>query len=572
MQKEEEAVETMNGARILCASLVREGVETIFGLPGGVTIPLYDVLPEFPIRHVLVRHEQNAAHAADGYARARNTVGVCLATSGPGATNLVTGLASAYMDSVPVVAITGQVSTAVIGTDAFQETDTTGITQPITKHNYLVRDVADLAHTIKEAFHIARSGRPGPVLVDIPKDVLQNLTTFNYPETVDLPGYKPTFGGNVRQIKEAAALLAAAKKPLIVAGHGVVASGAYDELRQFVETTHIPLVNTLLGIGALPQSHPLNYGFLGMHGWVHANKAVDECDVLVGLGMRFDDRVTGKLSHFAPNAKVIHIDIDPAEIGKNVPADVPIVGDARQVLAELNKHVQPAEHQDWIARIESWRTGEGVSESYYLSRPSISPAHPVEEIYKQSPAPLIVTTDVGQHQMWAAQFYNRDERNGWISSGGLGAMGFGLPSAMGAKMACPDAAVWTVCGDGGFQMSIPELSTLVQEGIKVKICILNNGHLGMVRQWQDFFYNKNYVATPIYSPDYVKLGEAYGIKAWTIKQPGDVADAIAAALAHDGPALIDFHVTQEENVFPMIPSGMTVNDMIESEEGRLVQV
>ncbi|MDQ2829962.1 MAG: biosynthetic-type acetolactate synthase large subunit [Chloroflexota bacterium] len=562
----------MNGARILCASLVREGVETIFGLPGGVTIPLYDVLPEFPIRHVLVRHEQNAAHAADGYARARNTVGVCLATSGPGATNLVTGLASAYMDSVPVVAITGQVSTAVIGTDAFQETDTTGITQPITKHNYLVRDVADLAHTIKEAFHIARSGRPGPVLVDIPKDVLQNLTTFNYPETVDLPGYKPTFGGNVRQIKEAAALLAAAKKPLIVAGHGVVASGAYDELRQFVETTHIPLVNTLLGIGALPQSHPLNYGFLGMHGWVHANKAVDECDVLVGLGMRFDDRVTGKLSHFAPNAKVIHIDIDPAEIGKNVPADVPIVGDARQVLAELNKHVQPAEHQDWIARIESWRTGEGVSESYYLSRPSISPAHPVEEIYKQSPAPLIVTTDVGQHQMWAAQFYNRDERNGWISSGGLGAMGFGLPSAMGAKMACPDAAVWTVCGDGGFQMSIPELSTLVQEGIKVKICILNNGHLGMVRQWQDFFYNKNYVATPIYSPDYVKLGEAYGIKAWTIKQPGDVADAIAAALAHDGPALIDFHVTQEENVFPMIPSGMTVNDMIESEEGRLVQV
>jgi len=572
MQKEEEAVETMNGARILCASLVREGVETIFGLPGGVTIPLYDVLPEFPIRHVLVRHEQNAAHAADGYARARNTVGVCLATSGPGATNLVTGLASAYMDSVPVVAITGQVSTAVIGTDAFQETDTTGITQPITKHNYLVRDVADLARTIKEAFHIARSGRPGPVLVDVPKDVLQNFAPFVYPETVDLPGYKPTFGGNVRQIKEAAALLAAAKKPLIVAGHGVVASGAYDELRQFVETTHIPLVNTLLGIGALPQSHPLNYGFLGMHGWVHANKAVDECDVLVGLGMRFDDRVTGKLSHFAPNAKVIHIDIDPAEIGKNVPADVPIVGDARQVLAELNKHVQPAEHQDWIARIESWRTGEGVSESYYLSRPSISPAHPVEEIYKQSPAPLIVTTDVGQHQMWAAQFYNRDERNGWISSGGLGAMGFGLPSAMGAKMACPDAAVWTVCGDGGFQMSIPELSTLVQEGIKVKICILNNGHLGMVRQWQDFFYNKNYVATPIYSPDYVKLGEAYGIKAWTIKQPGDVAGAIAAALAHDGPTLIDFHVTQEENVFPMIPSGMTVNDMIESEEGRLVQV
>jgi acetolactate synthase-1/2/3 large subunit len=564
--------ETMNGARILCACLLREGVETIFGLPGGVTIPLYDVLPEFPIRHVLVRHEQNAAHAADGYARARNTVGVCLATSGPGATNLVTGLASAYMDSVPVVAITGQVSTAVIGTDAFQETDTTGITLPITKHNYLVRDVADLARTIKEAFHIARSGRPGPVLVDIPKDVLQNATTFFYPEAVDLPSFKPTYSGNARQIKEAAALLATARKPLAVVGHGAVIAEAYDELRAFVETAHVPVLNTLLGMGALPQSHPLNYGFLGMHGWVHANKAVDECDALIAIGMRFDDRVTGKLSHFAPNAKVIHIDIDPAEVGKNVHADVPIVGDARAVLAELNKHVRPAEHRDWIARIEGWRTGEGVGEAYYLSRETISPAHPVEEIYKRSPAPLVVTTDVGQHQMWAAQFYNRDERNGWISSGGLGAMGFGLPSAMGAKMARPEATVWAVCGDGGFQMSIPELSTLVQEGIPVKICILNNGHLGMVRQWQDFFYKKNYVATPIFSPDYVKLCSAYGIPAWTVTDPHDVAGAIAAALEHDGPALLDIHVTQEENVFPMIPSGMTVNDMIESEEGRLAPV
>jgi len=564
--------ETMNGARILCACLVREGVDTIFGLPGGVTIPLYDVFPEFPIRHVLVRHEQNAAHAADGYARARNTVGVCLATSGPGATNLVTGLASAYMDSVPVVALTGQVGTTVIGTDAFQETDTTGITLPITKHNYLVRDVADLARTVKEAFHIARSGRPGPVLIDIPKDVFQNVTTFSYPETIELPSYRPTAGGNVRQIKEAAALLGTARKPLVVVGHGAVVAEAYDELRTFVETAHLPVLNTLLGMGALPQSHPLNYGFLGMHGWVHANKAVDECDVLVGVGMRFDDRVTGKLSHFAPNAKIIHIDIDPAEVGKNVPTTVPIVGDARLVLAELNKHMRPAEHQDWIARIESWRTGEGVSESYYLSRPTISPAHPVEEIYKLSATPLIVTTDVGQHQMWAAQFYNRDERNGWISSGGLGAMGFGLPSAMGAKMARPEATVWAICGDGGFQMSIPELSTLVQEGIAVKICILNNGHLGMVRQWQDFFYKKNYVATPIFSPDYDKLCAAYGIPAWTIREPKDVAGAVAAALEHDGPALIDFHVPHEENVFPMIPAGQTINEMIESEEGRMTSV
>ena len=561
----------MIGARILCECLVREGVTTIFGLPGGVTIPLYDVLPEFPIRHVLVRHEQNAAHAADGYARAGQTVGVCLATSGPGATNLVTGLASAYMDSVPVVAITGQVATHFIGSDAFQETDTVGVTLPITKHSYLVHHPADLARTVKEAFHIARTGRPGPVLIDIPKDVFMNPANFVYPETVDLPGYKPTYSGHIRQIKEAAALLATARKPLAIVGHGVTISGAYQEVRQLVETADLPVLNTLLGIGGFPQSHPRNYGFLGMHGWVHANKAVDECDVLLGIGMRFDDRVTGKLSDFAPNAKIIHIDIDPAEIGKNVPTAVPIVGDVRQVLQELNKYVQPADHSDWITRIESWRTPR-AQESYYLERATISPAHPVEEIYKQSPAPIVVTTDVGQHQMWAAQFFNRDERNAWISSGGLGAMGFGLPSAMGAKMARPEATVWAVCGDGGFQMSIPELSTIVQEQIKVKICILNNGHLGMVRQWQDFFYKKNYVATPIFNPDYVKLGEAYGIPAWTVNRPADVAGAVAAALAHDGPALINFEVAQEENVYPMIPSGKTIKDMIESEEARLAPV
>ncbi|HZS86386.1 MAG TPA: biosynthetic-type acetolactate synthase large subunit [Chloroflexota bacterium] len=561
----------LSGARILCESLLREGVETMFGLPGGVTIPLYDVFPDYPIRHVLVRHEQNAAHAADGYARARDTVGVCLATSGPGATNLVTGLASAFMDSVPVVAITGQVTTKFIGSDAFQETDTVGITQPITKHNYLVKTPADLARTVKEAFHIARTGRPGPVLIDIPKDVFLNKAEFVYPDTVDLPGYKPTYQGHVRQIKEAAALIARAQKPLIIVGHGAVISGAYAELRQLAETAHIPVLNTLLGISAFPQSHPLNYGFLGMHGWVHANRAVDECDVLIGIGMRFDDRVTGKLSAFAPNAKVIHIEIDPAEIGKNVPATVPIVGDCRLVLQELNKHIQPAGHADWIERIESWRSPR-VQEAYFLNRQTISPAHPVEEIYKQTPAPIIVTTDVGQHQMWAAQFFNRDERNSWISSGGLGAMGFGVPSAMGAKLARPEATVWAICGDGGFQMSIPELSTLVQENINIKVCVLNNGHLGMVRQWQDLFHKKNYVATPIHSPDFVKLGEAYGIMALCVRDPGDVAGAVAAALAHQGPVIIDFQVAQEENVYPMIPSGQSIKEMIESEEARMATV
>jgi acetolactate synthase-1/2/3 large subunit len=356
---------------------------------------------------------------------------------------------------------------------------------------------------------------------------------------------------------------------VVIAGHGVVLSGAHEELRELVEKANLPTLNTLHGISAFPQSHPLNYGFLGMHGWVHANRAVDECDVLVGIGMRFDDRVTGKLSAFAPNAKIIHIDIDPAEIGKNVPTAVPIVGDCRQVLLELNKYVQPADHGDWIDRIESWRAPH-VQETYYLNRQTISPAHPLEEIYKQSPGPIVVTTDVGQHQMWAAQFFNRDERNSWISSGGLGAMGFGLPAAMGAKMARPEATVWAVCGDGGFQMSIPELSCIVQEQIPVKICILNNGHLGMVRQWQDFFHKKNYVATPIHSPDFVKLGEAYGIPAWTIEKPSDVAGAVASALATDGPALLNFQVAQEENVFPMIPAGQTIKEMIESEEGRLV--
>ncbi len=563
----------MSGARILCECLVREGVETIFGLPGGVTIPLYDVLPEYPIRHILVRHEQNAAHAADGYARARGngTVGVCLATSGPGATNLVTGLASAYMDSVPVVALTGQVSTKVIGTDAFQETDTVGITLPITKHNMLVTRVEDLAMAIKKAFHIARTGRPGPVLVDVPKDVLQGLTTFVYPDKVDLPGYKPTYQGSSRQIKQAAALLSGAKKPLIVVGRGAIVSGAYDEIKELAEKTRTPVLNTLLGMGAFPQSHPLNFGFLGMHGWVHANRAVDECDVLMGIGMRFDDRVTGRVASFAPKAKIIHIDIDPAEVGKTVPTAVPIVGDVRLVLQEMLQTLAPMSHEEWIGQIESWRVALPDEEAY-LERNTIIPAHPLAELYKQSPGPVVVTTDVGQHQMWAAQFFNRDERNSWISSGGLGAMGFGLPSAMGAVMARPDAVVWAVCGDGGFQMSIPELSTLVQERIPVKICILNNGHLGMVRQWQDLFYAKNYVSTPIYSPDYVMLGKAYGIPAWTVRDPKDVAAAVAAALAHDGPALLNMEVTQEENVFPMIPSGQSIAEMIASESERFANV
>ncbi|GAC1428894.1 MAG: acetolactate synthase large subunit [Chloroflexota bacterium] len=565
----------LNGARVLCEALRREGVTNIFGLPGGVTIPLYDVLPEYPdLRHILVRHEENAAFMADGYARTLGRAGVCLATSGPGATNLVTGIANSMMDSVPLVAITGQVGTAAIGKDAFQETDTTGITLPITKHNYLVQHVEELPRIIKEAFYIAQTGRPGPVLVDIPKDVFQApVDEFIYPETVNLPGYRPDVEPKLEGVEAALDLLASAKRPLMIVGHGVILSAAYGELAQFVRATGIPVTTTLLGISAFPRSHPLNFGMVGMHGLAHTNLAINECDLLLGVGMRFDDRVTGKLSAFAPNAKIIHMEIDPAEIGKTVKPTVALLGDLKRTLRALTRGIEERAGQgeaihtsgEWVGQINAWQGDRARSHEFRSDKVVLAP-YALKELYRLSKTPTIVTTDVGQHQMWAAQYFNYDEENTWLSSGGLGAMGYGLPSAMGAKVARPEATVWAVCGDGGFQMSIPELACCVQERIPVKICILNNLHLGMVRQWQEFFYNKNYSSTPIMGPNYAKLGEAYGIPAWHIDRPQDVTAAIEGALAHDGPALINFQIGSEESVYPMIPAGLSINDMIERSE------
>jgi acetolactate synthase-1/2/3 large subunit len=563
----------LNGARILCESLLREGVDTIFGLPGGVVIPLYDVFPEYPgLRHILVRHEQAAGHAAEGYARATGRVGVCLGTSGPGATNLVTPIADAYMDSTPIVAITGQVPTTAIGRDFFQEIDTTGITLPITKHNYLVRNVVDLPRVVKEAFYIASTGRPGPVLIDIPKDVFVSDTIFKYPETIDLPGYKPTTVGNTRQIRQAISVIREAKRPLILAGHGVIISRAYDELRRFSELSNIPVMVTLHGLSSYQSSHPLFFGMIGMHGLAHTNMAIQECDLIVAIGMRFDDRVTGKLSTFAPKAKVVHIDIDPAEIAKNVKPTVPIVGDIKTVLAALNLEMPQLDHREWIDQIESWRAERREPRTAPDDNAPIKPTLPIREIYRRTREPVVVVADVGQHQMWAAQEFPYDEPGTWISSGGLGTMGYCLPAAMGAKVARPEATVWAIAGDGGFQMTMQELATLVEERINVKIAIINNGHLGMVRQWQDLFYDKNYVAVKMFQPDWVKLCEAYGIPAKHIDRPRDVGAAVDWALATEGPALINFQVENEENVFPMIPPGLGLGDMVEGHQPKTLQL
>ena len=552
----------MTGAQILCESLVKEGVEVIFGLPGGSVIPLYDTLPRYPqLRHILVRHEQGAAHAADGYARATGKVGVCFATSGPGATNLVTGLANAYLDSVPVIAVTGQVATPFIGRDAFQEVDISGITLPITKHNYLVLEVGSLAKVVKEAFHLARTGRPGPVLIDVPRDVFIDQTEFHYPNEVNLPGYKPTLEGHPAQIKKAAKLINEAQRPLIIAGRGVLISEAYAELRQLAEAVQIPVITTLLGIGCFPESHVLSYGWLGMHGMAYANMAVETADAIIAIGMRFDDRATAKVSAFAPHANIVHIDIDPAEIGKNVRVDVPIVGDVKVVLQALNKLVTSTEHIDWIRQIDDWRK----------EHPSIAirdsdgllPQYIIRQIYEITQGEAIVVTGVGQHQMWAAQHYWYDRPNSLISSGGLGAMGFELPAAMGAKIGCPDNTVWCIAGDGGFQMTIQELATIVQEQTAVKIAIINNGYLGMVRQWQELFYKQHYVATPLSGPDFVKVAEAYGLPALRVKHKQEVAPAIKQAMATDGPFLIDFRVEPEENVYPMVPPGVALSEIME---------
>lgn len=550
------------GAQILCEGLVREGVEVIFGYPGGAVLPLYDALPQYPtLRHILVRHEQCAAHAADGYARATGKVGVCLATSGPGATNLVTGIANAYLDSSPVVAITGQVATPFIGKDAFQEIDITGITLPITKHNYLVLDVTKLARVVKEAFYIAQTGRPGPVLIDIPRDVLQRETEFVYPDSVNLPGYKPILYGHPAQIKRATEMINAAERPVIIAGRGVIISKAFEELRELAEKAQIPVITTFLGIGSFPETHVLSFGWLGMHGMAYANKAVHNADVILAIGMRFDDRATGVVSAFAPQARIVHIDIDPAEIGKNVRVDVPIVGDVKNVLKALNQQVIPREHGEWLNRLDKWRQEHPALE--IRETESLLPQYVIRQIYEITNGVATIVTGVGQNQMWAGQFFFYDRPNSLISAGGLGTMGFELPGAIGAKVGRPDETVWCIAGDGGFQMTIQELATVVQENVAIKIAIINNGYLGMVRQWQQLFYGRRYICTRLSGPDFVKIAEAYGIPALRVKNKAEVTPAIEKAMEHNGPFLIDFVVEPEECVFPIVPPGAALVEAIE---------
>ena len=552
-----------NGGQIVCEALMREGVDVIFGLPGGAILPLYQILPQYPeLRHILVRHEQGAAHAADGYARVTGRPGVAWATSGPGATNLVTGIATAQMDSVPMVVITGQVGRAAIGSDAFQETDITGITLPITKHNYLVMHASEIAGAIKEAFHIANTGRPGPVLVDIPKDVFTEEVEVDWPREIDLPGYKPNLRGHGGMVRRAAELVNSARRPVILAGHGVIISRAYDELRELAEKAQIPVVTTLLGIGSFPESHLLSVGMPGMHGMAYASLAIDEADLLIALGMRFDDRITGDTSTFARNSKKIHVDIDPTEIGKNIPVDVPIVGDLKRVLVDLNRRVKPASRLDWINRVEDLKRDH--PSMLVRDTDKLIPQYVIKEISDATRGEAVIVTGVGQHQMWAAQHYTFNEPCSLVSSGGAGAMGYEVPGAMGAQVGRPDKTVWSIAGDGGFQMTMCELATMVENRIPVKIAIMNNGYLGMVRQWQELFYEREYVATG-YSgnPDFVKLAEAFGIYGARVTDKSQTRAAIDEAMAFDGPAIVDFVVEQEENVYPMIPSGMSVNEMIE---------
>ncbi|HUB78417.1 MAG TPA: biosynthetic-type acetolactate synthase large subunit [Bryobacteraceae bacterium] len=561
----------MSGAQMLLECLAREGVDCIFGYPGGVTLPLYDVLYEHHIRHVLVRHEENAAFAAEGYARATGKVGVCCATSGPGATNLTTGLVDAMMDSIPIVAITGQVPTKLIGSDAFQEADTFGITRSCTKHNYLVKRLDDLAQIVHEAFYVAASGRPGPVLVDITKDVFQGQGHYQPVSSIHLPGYKVFTEGHTGQIRRAAQLIQEAERPLVYAGGGIIAAGAASELREFVERNEIPTVNTLMGLGALPSDHPNFISMPGMHGSYAANLALTNADLLIALGVRFDDRVTGRLAAFAPHAKVIHVDIDPAEIGKNRAPDVPIVGDVKRVLARLNRLLAespaPADEKlsaarrAWWHRIRQWKEEHPLE--VVKSDSEIKPQHLMSEIDRLSGGQAIVTSDVGQHQMWAAQLIRFREPRLWLNSGGLGSMGFGLPAAIGAQFARPDKLVFSIVGDGGFQMSIPELATVASYGLPVKIVIMNNGYLGMVRQWQTLFYNNRLSAVELDSfPDAEKLAGAYGFRGRTIDKPWDLAPALEEAVREPGPYLLNVRVSPSENVYPMVPAGGAINEMV----------
>lgn len=560
----------LTGAQIFVESLIKEGVDTIFGLPGGAVLDIYDVLYNYShsIRHILVRHEQGAVHAADGYARATGKVGVALVTSGPGATNTVTGIATAYMDSVPIVVFTGQVPTKLIGNDAFQEADIVGITRPCTKHNYLVKDVAILAGTIKEAFYLAASGRPGPILVDLPKDVAQSKTDFDYPKILKMKGYNPTYKAHIKQVERAFELILKSKRPVIYAGGGVIISNAAQELREFAKALNIPITTTLMGLGAFPGNHPLWLGMLGMHGTYAANMAIGNCDLIIAIGARFDDRVTGKIDEFAPLAKIIHVDIDPTSISKNVRVDIPIVGDCKDVLQKFNKLIKKelpkgrrSKRSAWLSQVRHWGKTHPLT---YEQKDIIKPQYVVQKIYELTRGKkVIISTEVGQNQMWTAQFYCFTEPRTLLTSGGLGTMGYGFPAAIGAQAAFPDRIVVDVAGDGSIQMNIQELATAVNYNLPVKVAILNNGYLGMVRQWQGLFYSKRYSSTYLEGPpDFVKLAEAYGAVGLRATKPKEVVPMIKKALSTPKPVFMDFIVAKEEDVYPMVPAGAPMTKML----------
>jgi len=543
----------------LLKSIEAEGVDTIFGYPGGMALPIYDALYDSGIRHILGRHEQGVAHAADGYARATGRPGVCLATSGPGATNLVTGIANAFMDSVPMVAITGQVTRSSLGRDSFQEADITGITMPIVKHSYLVKNPDELAQIVKEAFHIATTGRPGPVLIDVPSDISLSRIEYRPPGEISLPGYKPVPDVDPKQIEEAAGAIACSKRPLIYAGGGVVISGAHNELLKLAEMLAAPVTCTLMGLGGFPGTHPLSLGMLGMHGTKFANFAVCECDPLIAVGARFDNRVTGKLETFAPKAKVIHIDIDPAEIGKNIRVDIPIVGDVKKVLGQLLAVLKPNLEDAWRKKIQAWKREYPLK---YCDSGNIKPQYVIQEIYNLTEGNARITTEVGQHQMWTAQYYTFNKPRSFITSGGLGTMGFGLPAAIGVQVGCPDEVVFDIAGDGSIQMNIQELCTAVNYELPINVAILNNGYLGLVRQWQEMFYNRRYSHSELNNPDFVKLAEAYGAVGIRVTKKEEVVPALKRAIMSKKPVMIDFVVDREDNVLPIVPPGESLDKML----------
>jgi len=552
------------GAQIVWECLVKEGVEVVFGYPGGANLPLYDAMLNYPIRHVLPRHEQGGAHMADGYARASGRVGVAMATSGPGATNLVTGIANAMMDSVPIVFITGQVVSRFIGYDAFQETDVTGITLPITKHNYLVTDTHDLNHVVREAFYIARTGRPGPVLIDIAKDTQQHEIEWEYDDSpIRMTGYRPDRRPVSSDIEKALEMIRRAKRPLILAGHGILQSGAMKEVLQFAEQTQTPVALTLLGLGAFPASHGLNLGMMGMHGEAWVNRAIQEADLLLAFGMRFDDRVTGNVKTYAVNAQKIHFEIDTSEVNKNVQVDLALIGDLRDTLQQVLPHLERLDHSEWIGYIDELKGDSVVRDIQNLPDSGhLYAAHVINDLWRATQGKALITTDVGQHQMWTAQYYRFENPDKLITSGGLGTMGFGLPSAIGAKIAKPDEEVWAIVGDGGFQMTMSELATAAQENVKVNIAVINNGYLGMVRQWQEFFYDKRYAATPMKNPDFVKIADAMGLTGLRVDKRAGVIPAVQQARETSGTVVIDFRVEQEDSVYPMVPAGADLDKMI----------